>query len=86
MNRLLYLPLFFLVGPMTGALLRNWQSCCLDFSLWLALWFSPFLLGAYAVRFIPWFEQHRMLRSIVWWVGVAGWCFGAPISCGHALS
>jgi hypothetical protein len=86
MNSLLYLPALFLVGPMTGALLRGWQSCCLEFSLRLALYFSPFLLAGYAARFIPWFDQHPVLRGIVWWVGILAWCFGAPISCLHAFS
>ena len=86
MISLLYLPLLFLVGPMTGALLRDWQSCCLHFSLRLTLYFSPFLLAAYSARFIPWFDHHPVLRRILWWLGILAWCLGAPISCLHALS
>jgi len=86
MTSLFYLPVLFFVGPMTGALLRGWQSCCLRFSLTVAMWLSPFLLAAFAARLIPWFERHPVLRRLVWWSGVGIWCLGAPISCLHALS
>jgi hypothetical protein len=86
MSSLLYLPPLFLVGPMTGALLRNWQGCCLRFSLSVALCFSPFLIAAFAARLVPWFGKHPRLRVILWWGGVVIWCFGAPVSFLHALS
>jgi hypothetical protein len=76
MKSLLYLPLFFFLGPMTGALLRGCQSCCLRFSLSVVLYLWPFLLAAYASQIIPWFSQHPSLKRIVWWAGIVVWCFG----------
>jgi hypothetical protein len=86
MKTAVYLPLAFLVGPMTGALLRGWQPCCLHFSLWVALVLSPFLFSAFAVRFMRRFRTHHKTRAVVWWFGLGMWSLGAPISCLHALS
>ena len=86
MSVLFYLPLFFFVGPMTGALLRGFQSCCLEFSVNTALVLSPVLVVAYAARLLPWFDHHRRLRAVIWWVGCIAWVLGAPFSCLHALS
>ncbi len=86
MKYLFYLPLLFFVGPMTGALLRGCQSCCLRFSASVALYLWPFLAAAYAAQMIPWFAQHPTLKRVIWWMGLGVWFLGAPLSCLHALS
>lgn len=83
---IVYLPLVLLVSPFTGAMLRGWQGCCLQFSMAVARWLWPCLLLAVAARLVPWFEKHRYVRATVWWCGLTAWCLGAPISCLHALS
>jgi hypothetical protein len=86
MTRVIYLVLALFVSPFTGAALRHWQSCCLDFSISVALWLSPFLVLGIAARLLPWFAKHPVIRGIVSWSGLCLWCCGAPISCLHALS
>ena len=86
MRTAVYLLLALFVGPFTGAALRNWQGCCLHFSVSVAACLVPFLALGFSARFIPWFAKHALLRGILSWGGLTLWCLGAPISCMHALS
>lgn len=82
------IPLFvaLLVNPFTGAALRNWQGCCVRFSLSLASYALPFFVLGLTTRFVPWFAEHPRIGSVIWGIGLFAWYAGAPLSCLHALS
>jgi hypothetical protein len=75
------------LGPMTGAISRNCQSCFLEFSLSLLPYCGAFLiLGTLPslVR-LPFVTGASALRLTAWSVGLLGWFLGGIISFGHAL-
>lgn len=76
------------LGPMTGALARDWQSCCLQFSLGLLPYCGPALIGAVAFQFIPLPLKRgaTAIRLTVWTMGLLVWFMGGIVSFGHALS
>lgn len=77
-----------ILGPMTGAISRNCQSCCLKFSLslmpycgaMLAIGTIPLLLR------LPFKRGAAVLRMAMWIVGLLGWFLGGIMSFGHAFS
>ncbi len=70
-----------ILGPMTGAISRNFQDCCLKFSLWLMLPCLAALNAGVAVQlFTPpnrWWQ--RTLRVTAWLAGLIVW-FGGGVS------
>jgi hypothetical protein len=76
------------LGPMTGAISRDFQGCCLEFSLSLL----PYCLGALAVALAvqlivpPRGWPSRTLRLLAWAAGWFVWFAGGIVSFGHALS
>ena len=76
------------LGPMTGAISRDFQGCCLKFSLSLLPWCGGALLAGTAVQwFVPpkgWFS--RSLRVVAWLVALLAWFGGGLFSFAHALS
>jgi len=77
-----------ILGPMTGAISRNCQSCCLRFSLSL-LPYCGTLLAAGTVPLcvrLPFRRGASVLRMVMWIVGLLGWFLGGIVSFGHALS
>jgi hypothetical protein len=76
-----------ILGPMTGAISRNCQSCCLRFSLGLIPYCAASLIiGAIpSFLYLP-FRGASILRMTAWVVGLLGWFLGAIVSFGHALS
>jgi len=76
------------LGPMAGAVVRNYQGCCLDFSLMLLPYCAAGLMGAFAVQLIvpPRGWVTRTLRLLAWAVGWFIWFGGAIVSFMHALS
>jgi hypothetical protein len=76
------------LGPMTGAICRDFQGCCLRNSLTL----MPWCLGALAVGVsvqlvVPrtgWVT--RTVRGVAWVVGLLVWFGGGIVSFAHALS
>jgi len=75
-------------GPLTGAIARHFQDCCLKFSLGLAPYCAGFLLMGTLCQIIPLpFQKGRVpFRITAWVLGLLGWFMGAPISFLHALS
>ena len=76
------------LGPMTGAVSRDFQGCCLEFSLWLLPYCLAGVLLAVLVQVLvppsgPWL---RALRLLVWVAGLLIWFGGGVVSFGHALS
>lgn len=75
------------LGPMSGAISRGLQPCCLAFSLSL----MPFCLAALAVataaQFVrlPEVSWVRMARLAIWAAGLMLWFGGGIVSFAHAL-
>ena len=77
-----------ILGPMTGAISRNCQSCCLAFSLSLLPYCGAFLVCGTLPLFIklPFQWGASALRMTLWIVGQVGWFLGGIVSFGHALN
>ena len=77
------------LGPMTGAISRDCQSCCLAFSLSLLPYCVTFLILGTIPLFIrvPFRRGASALRMTLWIVGLLGWFSGGICSliC-HALN
>ena len=77
-----------ITGPLTGAIARGFQECCLRFSLTVMAYWAPFLFIGWAAQFIhlPDRKWLRATRMCVWTVGWLVWFMGGILSFGHALS
>ncbi len=75
-------------GPMTGAIARGGQSCCLEFSLVLLPYCGFALVAAAAFQFVrlPMECGATAVRLIVWTLGLLVWFMGGIVSFAHALS
>ena len=75
------------LGPMSGAISRGLQPCCLAFSLSL----MPICLAALAVAtavqvvWLPEVSWWRVGRLVVWSAGLLLWFGGGILSLAHAL-
>lgn len=72
-----------ITGPLTGAISRGFQGCCLRFSLTVMAYCTPFLLIGLAAQFT---RLPSVTRICVWTVGWLVWFMGGILSFGHALS
>ena len=76
------------LGPMTGAISRDFQSCCLAHSLWLL----PYCLGGFVIAVMVQFALPPRrwwsvaIRAATWVTGLLVWFGGGIVSFGHALS
>ncbi len=77
-----------ILGPVTGAISRDFQSCCLAASLSLLPYCGAFLILGTAPLFVrlPLRRGAFVLRMTLWIVGLLGWFLGGIVSFGHALS
>lgn len=79
-----------LLGPMTGAISRGLQRCCLQFSLQLLPYFLPFPAAAFLAALLanPGAETASMqrFRFSLWIAAWFAWFCGGLFSFGHALS
>jgi len=77
-----------ITGPLTGAISRGFQDCCLDFSLTIMAYCAPFLIIGVGIQFIvlPGQRWLRVMRMILWALGWIVWFMGGILSFGHALS
>jgi hypothetical protein len=75
------------LGPMTGAISRNCQSCCWDFSLGLLPNCATFLILGTIPLFLrlPFRSGASALRMVMWIIGLLGWFLGGILSFAHAL-
>jgi len=75
------------LGPMTGAICRGFQSCCLDISLSLL----PYCLAALGIGVAAQLmskSQHPLviaIQMVLWIAGFFIWFGGGIVSFGHAL-
>ncbi len=76
-----------ITGPFVGPIARNGQSCCLQFSLWLAAVCGPVLaLGLIAqVVPLPFRRGQRAVRLLPWTIGWLVWLASGHVSFTHAL-
>jgi hypothetical protein len=76
-----------ITGPFVGAIARNGQSCCLEFSLTLAAVCGPVLaLGLIAqVLPLPFGRGQRTVRMGLWTIGWLVWLASGQVSFLHAL-
>ena len=77
-----------ILGPMTGAISRDCQSCCLKFSLSLLPYGGAFLVVGTIPLFIkfPFKRGASFLRMVFWVVGLLRWFLGGIVSFAHALN
>ena len=86
--RMLLTTLGTITGPLTGAISRGWQGCCLRFSLMVMACSAPVLLIGVLLQFIrlPDTKWITVLRMSLWIIGWLVWFLGGILSFGHALS
>ncbi len=77
-----------ILGPMTGAISRGWQSCCLNASLSLLPYCAAFLILGATPLFLklPFNVGAAVFRMALWVIGLLGWFSGGIVSFGHAFS
>jgi hypothetical protein len=77
-----------ITGPMTGAISRDLQSCCLEFSLSLLPYCGAILSVGVLAQIINWPSNWpaRAIRMLVWILAWLGWFMGGMVSFAHALS
>lgn len=75
------------LGPLAGGFVRDWQSCCAEFSMGLAApvlaMAAPGLVVAFLVE--PTTRARRVLRWTLWLATWVVWFFSALVSYLHAL-
>ena len=76
------------LGPMTGAVSRDFQGCCLKFSLALLPWCLGGLVAGVATQIVvpPRGRLTGAVRVVAWVAGLVVWFGGGIVSFGHALS
>lgn len=76
------------LGPMTGAISRDFQGCCLQASLRLLPYAFPLLLGGVLAQIRLRDKEMRTgsVRMVAWTVGWGCWFMSGIVSFGHALS
>jgi hypothetical protein len=76
------------LGPMTGAISRDFQGCCVRNSVMLMPWCLGGLAIGVAVQLaVPrrgWVT--RTVRVVAWVMGLLAWFGGGIVSLAHALS
>lgn len=77
-----------ITGPLTGAIARQWQSCCTEFSLKIMMFCAPVLLFGTIFQLIklPFEKFAGAIRLFLWIVCILIWFLGGILSFGHALS
>jgi len=76
-----------ITGPLTGAISRGFQGCCLRFSLTVMAYCAPILLIGAVTQFIGLSDRKwlRVTRMVLWILGWLVWFMGGILSFGHAL-
>ena len=76
-----------ITGPMTGAIARGFQSCCLKFSLFLMMFCAPMLIIGIGLQYVRLPDKIwvKVIRMFCWVLGWLIWFGGGIVSYGHAL-
>jgi hypothetical protein len=87
-KRVVQVTLCTITGPLTGAISRGFQSCCLRCSLQVMQFCAPVLLIGILGQFVrtPASRGFDVLRLILWTAGWGIWFMGGLVSFAHALS
>jgi hypothetical protein len=72
-----------ILGPFTGALARDWQSCCTRFSLFLLPWAGGALALGVALQVA---RRPAWWRLVAWGLGWTVWLGAGLLSFAHAFS
>lgn len=77
-----------ILGPMTGAISREFQSCCLEASVSLLPYCLSALAMATLLQLIRWPPAiwANGIRFLIWALGLFVWFGGGIVSLAHALS
>ena len=77
-----------ITGPMTCAICRGMQGCCLECSLSLLPYsaLGPGLATLFQFVIPPTNGSYRVVRLVLWLLGLVVWFGGGFLSLGHALS
>ena len=77
-----------ITGPMVGAISRDLQSCCLEFSLWLLPYCGTLLAVGFLAQLVrlPRWGVIRSFQLLLWLIGLIAWFGGGIVSFAHALS
>ena len=75
-----------IAGPMTGAIARDFQGCCLNASLGLLPFALPFLGLAVGSQVRGAARGQSKVRAALWSIGWFGWFGAGIVSFGHALT
>ncbi len=86
--RVFQITLGTITGPLTGAISRGFQDCCLSFSLSVMMYCGPVLALGFAAQILRLPDQRwaRVLKMTLWTIGWLAWFGGGILSFGHALS
>jgi hypothetical protein len=74
-------------GPMTGAIARDFQSCCFNFSLAILPYSGAALLLGFFIQVISFSHESKIwgFKYIAWALGWLLWFGGGILSFAHAL-
>ena len=77
-----------LLGPMTGAVSRGMQSCCLSASMQLLPYCGAALAAGTALQLVPLPDNRwsRAARLAAWFLGLFTWFAGGILSFLHVLT
>jgi Mn2+/Fe2+ NRAMP family transporter len=76
-----------LSGPFAGAFERDWQSCCAEYSWFLASCVVPIaLFGGVLQLLLKPSKKYNLLRYIIWGLALIPWYASGWFSIMHAIS
>jgi hypothetical protein len=86
-KRIIQATLGTITGPLTGAIARDFQECCLRFSLVLMAFSGPVLLVGILIQVLKLPDQRwvNWMRMGLWVFGWVAWFLSGSISLTHAL-
>ncbi len=79
--------LAIVLGPLSGGVLRDWQSCCARASLSILPWSLALVALGLGLQFAvaPTSAWRNVVRWLGWMLALLGWFGGAVLSDLHAL-
>lgn len=88
LKSLILTPLVTAVAPLLGAMLRDFQGCCLQVSLGVLFWVLPIPIAAALLQWC-WNPKHmilKVIRILIWMIAWLLWFSCGILPLGHALS
>lgn len=87
LGRIALTTLATITGPLTGAVARGGQSCCVAMGLRALAWVGPLLASSIVLQIVglPRGRKGQAVRSALWVVGWLAWFASGLVSLGHAL-